>query len=324
MEGFSGILNQIKFAWISLILSIKSFFSSNKHTSSNISSNKQEGNKIDSEDEHDVFEDALTEQELGDEERGLDEEEFFDAVEDLKNEQENSERKEYEKNKYYSLQDSLQEKTEFDRATHTLALAFEIDDQVVKNCNIDLSKFKLCELKQNGDKYTFTLEDDGKNHIELHSKYINIYFPKYFEKHCEKGMYTELLSPEENGISNDIIIPLQVPKEVDIFTEQFGWMNPKKIIQSQIPDYPKKLYLGEYKDNIDLHWFHSPSSLKLTHTFRLSPIPRETNWPIKDILIRGGFVNQHIDEQSRVEEVSSDSELEYIEVEPVNQISQRK
>ncbi|NSX83779.1 hypothetical protein GOM44_06100, partial [Wolbachia endosymbiont of Atemnus politus] len=204
-----------------------------------------EGNEIDSEDEQDVFEDALTGQELGKEERDLDDEEFFDTVESL-DEQEvsvNSERREYEKNNYYSLQDGLQEKTELDRATHTLALAFEIDDRVVKNYNIDLSKFKLCDLKQNGDKYTFTLEDDGKNHIELHSKYINIYFPKYFEKHCEKGMYTELLSPEENGISNDIIIPLQVPKEVDIFTEQFGWMNPKKIIQSQIPDYPKKLYL---------------------------------------------------------------------------------
>ncbi|NSM56810.1 hypothetical protein HET73_05405, partial [Wolbachia endosymbiont of Atemnus politus] len=54
MEGFSGILNQIKFAWISLILSIKSYFSRNNYTSSNISSN--EGNEIDSEDEQDVFE----------------------------------------------------------------------------------------------------------------------------------------------------------------------------------------------------------------------------------------------------------------------------
>ncbi|MFT4327194.1 MAG: hypothetical protein AB3P07_00910 [Wolbachia pipientis] len=122
-----------------------------------------------------MFEDALTGEEL-------DEEEFFYAVESF-NEQEvnaNREKKEYEKNKYYSLQ----EKNEFDHTTHTLTLAFEIEKPFP---DFDLSKFKLCELKQNGGKYTFTLEDDQKNRIELHSEYLNMYFPKYFEKHRKKG-----------------------------------------------------------------------------------------------------------------------------------------
>lgn len=93
------------------------------------------------------------------------------------------EKKRNTKNKYYSLQDGLQEKNEFDHTTHTLTLAFEIEKPFPDS---DLSKFKLCELKQNGGKYTFTLEDDQKNRIELNSEYLNMYFPKYFEKHSKK------------------------------------------------------------------------------------------------------------------------------------------
>jgi len=35
----------------------------------------------------------------------------------------------------------------------------------------------------------------------------------------------------------------------------------------------------------------------------LSGTPTETNWPIKDILVRGSLINQHIDKQTRVEKV---------------------
>lgn len=61
---------------------------------------------------------------------------------------------------WYLLATQLQEKNEFDHTTHTLTLAFEIEKPFPDS---DLSKFKLCELKQNRGKYTFTLEDDQKN-----------------------------------------------------------------------------------------------------------------------------------------------------------------
>ncbi|WP_349968299.1 hypothetical protein [Wolbachia endosymbiont of Armadillidium arcangelii] len=333
MKGFRLLINQIRLSWISLILKIKSFFqihnthhkttasNGNDHTRKISVENKIEtkGNEIDLED---IWYDALEEQEL-------DREEYFDAVESL-DEQENSERKEYDENKCYSLQDGLQEKNEFDRATHTLTLAFEIEKPLL---DFDLSKFKLCKLKQNGGKYTFTLEDNQKNRIELHSEYLNMYFPKYFEKHSKKRAYTELFSQEENGIRNDIIIPLQLPKEIGILTEKFGWMNFKKAnIQSHIPDFPKDIDLKSCKDHVNC-FLNSNNTISLSLTSAkvqcaaiLLGIPTETNWPIKDVLVRGEFantVNKHIYKQPRVEEVNSDPEsFEVVDVENVYQ-SQR-
>ncbi|WP_341815792.1 MULTISPECIES: hypothetical protein [unclassified Wolbachia] len=313
MKSFKWLLNQVRLSWISLISKVKSFFQTNDthhqttarngndHTKKISIENKIEtkGNEIDLED---VFEDALTGEEL-------DEKEFFYAVESF-DEQEvnaNREKKEYEKNKYYSLQDGLQEKNEFDHTTHTLTLAFEIEKPFPDS---DFSKFKLCELKQNGGKYTFTLEDDQKNRIELHSEYLNMYFPKYFEKHSKKEAYTELFSQEENGISNDIIIPLQVPKEVGILTEKFRWMNPiRAMIQSKIPDFPEDIDLKDCKDDVNFSlnsnntMSFSLKSAKAQYAAMLSGTPTETNWPIKDILVRGSFINQHIDKQTRVEKV---------------------
>ncbi len=42
-----------------------------------------------------------------------------------------------------------------------------------------------------------------------------MYLPKYFEKHS-KRTYIELFSLKENRINDDIMIPLSVPKEIDI------------------------------------------------------------------------------------------------------------
>ncbi|MDE5062450.1 hypothetical protein [Wolbachia endosymbiont of Drosophila tsacasi] len=221
-----------------------------------------------------------------------------------------SERKEC---KYYSLQDSLQEKTEFD---HTLTLAFEIERPH------DLSKFKLCELKQNGDKYTFILEDNGKNRIELHSKYLNMYFPKYFEKHSKKGMYTELFSEKENGISNDIIIPLQVPKEVSILTEKLGYINPRKFIQSEIPDFPMDVYLRDCKDHVNFYLNSnntislSMTSMKAKSAAKLSGTPTETNWLVKDVLVRKEFANT-VYEQPEVTEPFEVVDVENLSQKPV-------
>lgn len=334
IKGFKDLFNKIRLIWISLIFKIKNFFSDNTDKSSNTSSNKQNenGDEIDSEGEQEVWYDAL--EELTEQE--LDEDEYFDTVEHL-NEQEanvNNKGKECEENKYYSLQDGLQEKTEFDRATHTLALAFEINEPRPGNFNTDLSKFKLCELKQNGNKYTFTLEDDQKNRREFHSEYLNMYFPQYFNKCSEKRTYTGLFSPKENRVSNDIILPLQVPKEVSILTKEFGWMNPRKVIQSTIPNSPMDVYLRDCKDHVNFY-LNSNNTISLSLTSMeaksaaiLSGTPTETKWPIKDVLIRDGFaniVNEHTYEQPvykqpGVEKV--DSEFEYIKVEPDKRMPQ--
>ncbi|WP_265024709.1 hypothetical protein [Wolbachia endosymbiont (group B) of Protocalliphora azurea] len=308
MKSFKWLLNQVRLSWISLISKVKSFFQTNDtHHQTTASNGNDHTRKISVENtieekvnEEDVWYDSLKEQEPGEKERDLDEEEFFDAIENLDEEEvsANIEGKEYEKNKYYSLQDGLQEKNEFDHTTHTLTLAFEIEKPFPDS---DLSKFKLCELKQNNDQ---------KSRIELHSEYLNIYFPKYFEKHRKKGAYTELFSQEENGISNDIIIPLEVPKEVGILTEKFGRMNfIKANIQSQIPDFPGDINLKDCKDHVNFY-LNSNNTISLFLTSapikfaaKLSGTPTETNWPIKDILVRGSFINQHIDKQTRVEKV---------------------
>ncbi|TNK94521.1 hypothetical protein OUY_01115 [Wolbachia endosymbiont of Leptopilina clavipes] len=314
MKSFKWLLNQVRFSWISLISKVKSFFQTNDtHYQTTASNGNDHTRKISVENtieakvnEEDVWYDSLKEQEPGEKERDLDEEEFFDAIENLDEEEvsANIEGKEYEKNKYYSLQDGLQEKNEFDHTTHTLTLAFEIEKPFPDS---DLSKFKLCELKQNGDKYTFILENDQKNRIELHSEYLNIYFPKYFEKHRKKGAYTELFSQEENRISNDIIIPLQVPKEASILTKECNWLIRKVV--GEIPYYPvgKSLEYCRSRVNFFLNLNNimsfSLKSAKAQYAAMLSGTPTETNWPIKDILVRGSFINQHI---PRVEEAYID------------------
>ncbi|WP_264375861.1 MULTISPECIES: hypothetical protein [unclassified Wolbachia] len=314
MKSFKWLLNQVRLSWISLISKVKSFFQTNDtHYQTTASNGNDHTRKISVENtieakvnEEDVWYDSLKEQEPGEKERDLDEEEFFDAIENLDEEEvsANIEGKEYEKNKYYSLQDGLQEKNEFDHTTHTLTLAFEIEKPFPDS---DLSKFKLCELKQNGDKYTFILENDQKNRIELHSEYLNIYFPKYFEKHRKKGAYTELFSQEENRISNDIIIPLQVPKEASILTKECNWLIRKVV--GEIPYYPvgKSLEYCRGRVNFFLNLNNimsfSLKSAKAQYAAMLSGTPTETNWPIKDILVRGSFINQHI---PRVEEAYID------------------
>ncbi|MFV1011249.1 hypothetical protein JR053_03135 [Wolbachia endosymbiont of Nasonia vitripennis] len=314
MKSFKWLLNQVRLSWISLISKVKSFFQTNDtHYQTTASNGNDHTRKISVENtieakvnEEDVWYDSLKEQEPGEKERDLDEEEFFDAIENLDEEEvsANIEGKEYEKNKYYSLQDGLQEKNEFDHTTHTLTLAFEIEKPFPDS---DLSKFKLCELKQNGDKYTFILENDQKNRIELHSEYLNIYFPKYFEKHRKKGAYTELFSQEENRISNDIIIPLQVPKEASILTKECNWLIRKVV--GEIPYYPvgKSLEYCRSRVNFFLNLNNimsfSLKSAKAQYAAMLSGTPTETNWPIKDILVRGSFINQHI---PRVEEAYID------------------
>ncbi|BDG75744.1 MULTISPECIES: hypothetical protein [Wolbachia] len=314
MKSFKWLLNQVRLSWISLISKVKSFFQTNDtHHQTTASNGNDHTRKISVENtieekvnEEDVWYDSLKEQEPGEKERDLDEEEFFDAIENLDEEEvsANIEGKEYEKNKYYSLQDGLQEKNEFDHTTHTLTLAFEIEKPFPDS---DLSKFKLCELKQNGDKYTFILENDQKSRIELHSEYLNIYFPKYFEKHSKKGAYTELFSQEENRISNDIIIPLQVPKEASIFTKECNWLIRKVV--GEIPDYPvgKSLEYCRSRVNFFLN-SNNTISLFLTSAWtkcaaKSSGTQIETNWPVKDILVRGSFINQHI---PRVEEAYID------------------
>ncbi|WP_265031063.1 hypothetical protein [Wolbachia endosymbiont (group B) of Athalia cordata] len=310
MKSFKWLLNQVRLSWISLISKVKSFFQTNDtHYQTTASNGNDHTRKISVENtieakvnEEDVWYDSLKEQEPGEKERDLDEEEFFDAIENLDEEEvsANIEGKEYEKNKYYSLQ----EKNEFDHTTHTLTLAFEIQKPFPDS---DLSKFKLCELKQNGDKYTFILENDQKNRIELHSEYLNIYFPKYFEKHRKKGAYTELFSQEENRISNDIIIPLQVPKEASILTKECNWLIRKVV--GEIPYYPvdKSLEYCRSRVNFFLNLNNimsfSLKSAKAQYAAMLSGTPTETNWPIKDILVRGSFINQHI---PRVEEAYID------------------
>ncbi|WP_407512721.1 hypothetical protein [Wolbachia endosymbiont of Trichogramma kaykai] len=313
MKSFKWLLNQVRLSWNRLISRVKSFFkindahrqitasNGNNHTKKISIENKIEtkGNEIDLEDEQDVFEDALTGEEL-------DEEEFFYDVESFNEQEVNAsrEKKEYEKNKYYSLQDGLQEKNEFDHTTHTLTLAFKIEKPFPDS---DLSKFKLCELKQNGDKYTFVLENDQKNRIELHSEYLNIYFPKYFEKHSKKGAYSELFSQEESRIRNDIIILLQVPKEASILTKECNWLIRKVI--GEIPDYlvGKSLEHCRSHANFSLNLNNTISLFLTSELMKLaaksSGTPTETNWPIKDIIVRGGFINQLIDKQTRVEKV---------------------
>lgn len=345
MIKIKDLLDKVRLAWISLISNIKSFFSGSHHKSSadeqyansnnygdsNIEETHGE-NTLESEQEE-AWHDALEKQK-----EEVDDDEFFDALSPEEFEEQklhyistketqpgleqsdSTDQKScvYEKGKYYSLQDGLKERTELDNTSQTLALAFEINELIPANCNTDLSKFKLCELKQDGSKYTLILEDDQKNRIDRHSKYLNMYFPPYFEKHSEKKTYAELFSPKENGIINDIIIPLQVPKEVSILTEKFRVNRIKAKIQSCIPDCPADVYLKDCEGHVNFHLNSddtislSIKSMKAQAAALLSGTPFETEWPVKDILVRGGFVNtfnNHLNPQSAEGKTSSSFEV---------------
>ncbi|WP_241653831.1 hypothetical protein [Wolbachia endosymbiont of Nilaparvata lugens] len=92
MKSFKWLLNQVRLSWISLISKVKSFFQTNDTHHQTTASNgndhtrkisventiEAKGDEIDLEDEQDVFEDALTGEEL-------DEEEFFMLLKVLMN-----------------------------------------------------------------------------------------------------------------------------------------------------------------------------------------------------------------------------------------------
>lgn len=323
MIKIKDLLDKVRLVWISLISNIKSFFlgshhkssadeqyaNSNNYGDSNIEETHGE-NTLESEQEE-VWYDALEELE----ESELDEEEYFDAVEDVNKQEANidNRRKEYEQGKYYRLQNALQEKTEFDSSTQTLALAFEINELIPGNCNTDFSNLKLCEIKKVDHRYDLLLEDDQKNRVALRSEYLNMYFPTYFEKHREKKTYAELFSPKENGIANDIIIPLQVPQNVEIFAKKRSF-DPRRVIQSKIPDFPADVYLEDCEGHVKFHLNSDDNviSLSITSTqaklaSAASGTPFKTEWPIKDVLVRGEFantINKHIREQDEEEKVN--------------------
>ncbi len=81
------------------------------------------------------------------------------------------------------------------------------------------------------------------------------------------------------------------------------------MIQSKIPDIPENIDLKDCKDDVNFS-LNSNNTISLFLTSALTKLaakssgtPTETNWPIKDILVRDNFINQHIDKQTRVEKV---------------------
>lgn len=347
MIKIKDLLDKVRLAWISLISNIKSFFSGSHHKPSADDQYANSNNYGDSNEEtHDkntlkseqkeVWYDALEKQK-----EEVDDDEFFDALSPEEFEEQklhytstketqpgleqsdSTDQKScvYEKGKYCSLQDGLKERTELDNTSQTLALAFEISELIPGGCNTDLSNLKLVAINKNkvDYRYEFLLEDDQKNRVTLRSEYLNMYFPSYFEKHSKKKTCAELFSPEENGISNDIIIPLRVPKEVNILTEKFSfWCNPVKTkIQSMIPDFPAEIYLEDCEGHVNFHLNSdniislSIESLQTKAAALASDTPFKTEWPIKDVLVQGGFVNtfnNHLNPQSAEGKTSSSFE----------------
>nr|WP_143696916.1 hypothetical protein [Wolbachia endosymbiont of Wuchereria bancrofti] len=75
----------------------------------------------------------------------------------------------------------------------------------------------------------------------------------------------ELFSLKESRINDDIMIPLSVPKEIDIFFGEFCRINPKRAIQSKIPDFRKDIYLKDCKNDVKFY-LNSNNTISLSVT----------------------------------------------------------
>lgn len=208
------------------------------------------------------------------------------------------EEEKYESSKYYSLQSGMKEKKEIDNTTKTLALAFQIDtSKLCVNNNIDFSTLKLQKIQYGGDEYYLRFIDNSNNFIMLCTKSLNMYFPKHFEKRYGKS-YAEIFPEREYNVCNHIIIPLEVQKEVSILTHK-SWNPIKASIQSNIPEINEVdlqncdghvHFNFDIKNSNNIHL--SLKSNKIKTAAIISGTPFETNWLIKDVLIRGSFANQ--------------------------------
>ncbi|VVC35082.1 Hypothetical protein CINCED_3A014652 [Cinara cedri] len=203
-----------------------------------------------------------------------------------------------ESGQYYSLQSGMKEKKEIDNTTKTLALAFQIDmRKLYINNNINFSTLKLQKIQNGGDEYYLYFIDNSNNFIMFCTKSLNIYFPKHFEKRYGKSC-AEIFPEREYNVCNHIIIPLEVQKEVSILTHK-SWNPIKSSIQSNIPEI-NEVDLQNCDGHMNFHFdvtksnnIHlSLTSNKIKTAAIISGTPLETNWLIKDILIRGSFANQ--------------------------------
>ncbi|WP_333024037.1 hypothetical protein [Wolbachia endosymbiont of Pentidionis agamae] len=327
-ESITFIFKKIKSTWIDLISSIKSLFTSKatKNKNTDCSSENSDfysvfkngqgelGHNNGCNIEGEIWYDALESQALDDEiwydaqeeqESGTssDEQELEELQKETQSDIEinrGQEKDAYEKDKYYSLQNGLQEKSSIDDSTTTLALVFEAFIREIKPSIggfIDFNSLRLFAINKVSEGYELLLKDEQSGVIKFQSSYLNMYNPSYF-KDKNKASCTELFSLQEGRTHNTIVIPLQVPKDVTIFTKEFWRLDPKRAIQSQIPEVAYDIHLQESKKYVDFSFDKKNNIILLdlvsafTKTVaKIACIPCQTRWPVKDILVRGDIAN---------------------------------
>lgn len=138
-----------------------------------------------------------------------------------------------------------------------------------------------------------------------------MYLPKYFKKHSGR-CYDEIFPKCDNGISNHIVVILQVPKEVDFLTERPSSFTGKFIkISNSVADNFTDIKMPElqgvnlsYLDGIVDFSFSSEESssifLKIEEQLYNRDkiinnlVSSKTIWPVKSILVDENILNKKV------------------------------
>lgn len=176
---------------------------------------------------------------------------WFDSLNNVESEHVNADNQTTKENDGYSFLQS-RNKTKEENNGNTLALAFQVekDTRVVSFSNLKLQS--ICHIK---DAVSLEFVDDNNNRSVLCSKSLNVYMPKYFNNHKSR-FFDEVFPKSQNGISNHIVVLLQVPKELDFITD-----NPssyqRKILKATINKFinipeSKSINLSKYEGKVKL------------------------------------------------------------------------
>lgn len=273
--------------------------------------------------EQEIWFDALENQEIIQNIQGIEDEEevWFDALDNTESEdfeyvnaeessEESNDKIVTEDEEYLGLQSTSEKREKVDNKT--LALAFQIEknkskDKTIVN-SVNFSSLKLKNIYHAGNETLLKFVDDSNNCCILCAESLNMYSPEYFKKHS--GRFCDEIFPKsQNGISNNVVIVLQVPKEVDLLTE-----SPSSIIKKCIKftvDQFTKIKIPESQgvnlsslDGMVNFSFSSEENnnifLKIEdNLYNRSKVinklvPSETAWPVKDILVDENILNKKV------------------------------
>lgn len=306
---YYGFADKIKSLYTNLTLSIKSLF---KKIFFSSETTKDGDHNVE---EQEIWFDAFEKQEIIQNTQVIEDKEevWFDALDNTESEdfeyvnaEESNDKIVIEDEGCLGLQSASEERGKVDNKTLALAFQIEKDKSIVNSVNF--SSLKLKNMYHVGNETFLKFVDYSNNCCMLCAESLNVYLPEYFKKHS--GRFCDEIFPKsQNGISNNVVIVLEVPKEVDFITESPSSFTGN-FIKSMVNKFTKiKMPESQcvnisYLDGMVNFNFDSEESnnifLKIEDNLHNRSkiinklVPSETIWPVKDILIDENILNKKV------------------------------